>query len=216
VNRQDGSAVNRQDGSAVNRQDGSAVNRQDGSAVNRQDGSAVNRQDGSAVKRQLAVAVAGCAAAGGLILLAASRTWAEVMTHQIAPLPPVTDEQTGAELHGWLPAVGFVALAGAGALVATRGWLRVALGVLLTALGLTATGTGIRDIDGGLWPAVCAAAGVALAAVGVLTARRGRSWSSLGTRYERPGETVRRETTAGRETTEELWEAIDRGEDPTR
>jgi hypothetical protein len=160
-------------------------------------------------KRPLVVAVVGCAAAGALILLAASRTWAEVMTHQVSSLPPYTDEVTGTELHGWLPALGFVALAGAGALVATRGWVRVAVGVLLTALGLTAAWTGARGLDGGLWPATCAAAGVALAAVGVLTARRGRSWPGLGTRYERT-------TSAAPETTEDLWEAIDRGEDPTR
>jgi hypothetical protein len=51
-------------------------------------------------------------------------------------------------------------------------------------------------------------AGLAVAAVGVVALRRGRSWPSMGARYERPAPKATND--------HDLWTALERGEDPTK
>ncbi|HET8662477.1 MAG TPA: Trp biosynthesis-associated membrane protein [Micromonosporaceae bacterium] len=165
-------------------------------------------------RRELAAAVLVCLAGAGLGLYAATRVWAVGLTARPAPLPPLADERSGAVLAPWLPALALVALAGAGALVATRGAGRraVAVLVLLVGVGLVAGGGyGLGGVPGvrAVWPAACLLGGVLVAGAGVAALRRGRDWPALDSRYDR-----RPPVTRG-DTPEELWNALDRGEDPT-
>jgi hypothetical protein len=166
------------------------------------------------MNRGRAVAVIVCVAGAGLALLAVSRTWMEVTQVRPAPLPPLREAKTGAALLPWLPALGLVALAGAGAVLATRGPLRAAVGVLLGLCGLGLAGGALTRLAAGAspgWPLATVLGGLAVAAAGVLTVARGRDWPGMGARYDRP---ARR---GGAQQTEtQLWDALDRGDDPTR
>jgi Tryptophan-associated transmembrane protein (Trp_oprn_chp) len=177
--------------------------------------------------RRLAVAVLCCAGAAGLAVFAASRTWATSTTLRPAPLPAIVTARTGADLLPILPALCLVAVAGAGALMATRGAPRAALGALLVLCGggivvsagaavlggLADPGTGVTrhlSVLAFALAALCVAAGVVITTVGVLAVRHRASWPSLGARFERRGGTVPR---TGQD--QRLWDAFDRGEDPT-
>jgi hypothetical protein len=158
--------------------------------------------------------VLGCAAGAGLALWAGSRVWQVTTRPGVAPLPPRQVDVTGIALTPWLGALGWVALAGAGALLATRGAGRLAVGGLLAAAGLGIAGAGavglsVRNgVVAPMWPVLAVLGGAAVAMVGVVTLRRGRAWPAMGSRYERAGRTPAADG-AG------LWEALDRGEDPT-
>lgn len=183
-------------------------------------------------RRQLAAAVVICAAGAALVVVATGRTWAVEVVARPAPLPDERTVREGGDLLPWLPALGWVALAGAGALVAVRGRVRQVLGGLLTATGAgLAVGAGwaAAGSDAGPgWPALAALGGAAVAAAGLLATWRGAHWPAMGARYERarargspssrpggPGHAGTRPDHDGQSTPEQLWEALDRGEDPT-
>jgi hypothetical protein len=173
-------------------------------------------------RRELAYAMIACLAGAGLAVFAATRTWIVEEGYQVAPLPPLGLERSGADLVPWLPAVALVGLAGAGAVLATRGVARLIAGVLLSGCGLmVAVGAAPRlGDDSVLWPAVAGLGGLVLAAAGVLVVLRGRRWPALGARYERrpPGAVDPGARGPDRDTgdaTGEAWAALDRGEDPT-
>jgi Tryptophan-associated transmembrane protein (Trp_oprn_chp) len=92
--------------------------------------------------------------------------------------------------------VALLALAGGGALLATRGTVRrlVALTVMLAGLGLALAGNVVAIISGLL-----------VVAGGTLAVVTCPAWPVMGARYERA---VEPEGT-------DLWAALDRGEDPT-
>ncbi|MEU1886234.1 Trp biosynthesis-associated membrane protein [Micromonospora sp. WMMD987] len=176
-------------------------------------------------RRELTYAVLLCLAGAGLACWAATRTWAvEVLAR--GALPAARQERSGAELLPWLPALGLVALAGGGAVLATRGRVRRSLGGLVALLGLAvAAGAGYGlTADLGVevhrrWPALCLLGGLVAAGGGLLTARRGGHWPAMGARYERPARTGGPARPDGRPIadrgTREAWDALDRGEDPT-
>ncbi|GIJ52027.1 hypothetical protein Val02_89130 [Virgisporangium aliadipatigenens] len=145
-----------------------------------------------------AYAVVAAAAGAGLVLFAASRPWAGV-----APA-----ERTGADLYPWLSAAALLALAGAGALLAVRGSGRILVGVLLAAAAVAIAGGAVHalatDVRTG-WLLLVAVGGVGPFYGGVM-AIRGRDWTTTGDRYERPGATTGPAA---------MWDALDRGEDPT-
>jgi hypothetical protein len=160
--------------------------------------------------------VVACAAGAGLALLAAGRTWAEVTVVRPAPLSPLHEARTGSALLPWLPALALVALAGAGALLATRGLVRAAVGVLLVLAGSgLVIGVVMRLAAGDSpgWPLVAGMAGLVVAASGGLTVARGRDWPGMAARYER---VHRPASPSGPRTGSQMWDALDRGEDPTR
>jgi hypothetical protein len=159
-------------------------------------------------RRELAIAAVLCAAGAVAVLVAAGRTWAVEVTVRPAPLPELRAEQAGGDLRPWLPALGWVALAGAGALLALRGIARRLLGGLLVLAG-GAIAAGALTVTGG-WPVLAAAGGLAVVAAGAFTVARTRRWPSMGARYERPARTGQQAAHP-----EQLWEALDRGEDPT-
>ena len=160
------------------------------------------------MRRPLGLTILACLAGAGLALFATTRAWAVDVAARPAPLPPVTTVHTGAALLPWLPPIAVVALAGAGALLATRRTARVVVGILLAAAGMAIAAGGVYGlaVEPGGWPVLCAAGGAVVAAAGAVTVARGKDWPSLGTRYER---------TQRDDRPDNLWDALDRGEDPT-
>jgi len=67
------------------------------------------------------------------------------------------------------------------------------------------------------WPYVAAAGGALLLLAGLLALRYGRLWPAMSGRYERNGAVRprRRPARVDPDRPEDLWKALDRGEDPT-
>jgi hypothetical protein len=152
-------------------------------------------------RRGLVIAVLGAAVGAGVALFALSRTWVVLVENRPAPMTPLRQPRTGAELRPWLPALGLVGLAGAGALVATGGRGRSAVGALLGLCGLgllTGAGEAIFGRADSGWPFGCAAGGLALLAAGLSAVRRGRTWPTMSSRYER-GSRYERSPAGGRD-----------------
>jgi hypothetical protein len=155
--------------------------------------------------------VVACLAGAGLALFAATRTWVVEVVNRPGPLPPIRTGRSGGDLLAWLPTLAVVGLAGAGALLATRAAARHVVGVLLMLVGLgIAAGawyaaTAHDDVRPA-WPVLCVVGGAVVAAVGVAAVVSGRRWPAMGGRYERA---------ATRPADTSVWDALDRGEDPT-
>ncbi|OLB82051.1 MAG: hypothetical protein AUI14_01255 [Actinobacteria bacterium 13_2_20CM_2_71_6] len=169
-------------------------------------------------RRELARAVVVCALGACLTLLSASRTWRVVGG---GGLPDA--EHSGTSLAPWLPAVALVGLAGAGALLAVRGRVRAALGAVLLASGVSLLAAGVFGaVTAGLrhavWPLLAALGGALVCYAGLRALLRGASWPSMGSRYERPAaEPVEYVERGGPSRSDvAMWDALDRGEDPTR
>jgi uncharacterized membrane protein (TIGR02234 family) len=180
----------------------------------------------------LRTAVLLCLLGSFVILVCVGRVWttAEVPAGPLADAGTLTS--TGAELLPGVRALGLVGLAGVVALAATRrvGRALVGLVLLATGVGVVLTvlvedlTTAARRLDGltddvpvtlsSGWSWATAAGGLLLAVAGLLTLVRGTTWAALGQRYEAPTSTA---TAASppEPTERSLWEALDRGEDPT-
>jgi hypothetical protein len=57
---------------------------------------------------------------------------------------------------------------------------------------------------------LCGAGGLLVLAAGVIAVVRGRRWAQMGSRYDAPGA-----ARLSAEGSPALWDALDRGEDPT-
>lgn len=71
-----------------------------------------------------------------------------------------------------------------------------------------------------LWPAATAGGGLLLCAGGLATVLRARSWPGMSSRYDPPAprrapDNPSREAAARAASSQDLWDALDRGEDPT-
>ena len=180
-------------------------------------------------RRELIVAIALCLLGSALVLVAATRAWVSYRVGVAAPLPPRHFSVTGARLVPGARPLALVGLAGVAAVAATRGLARVAVGVLLTVAGAGIAavvaraaadpGAAMRragpftdfhvanGVSLGAWPYVALLGAVLVAAGGLLVVVRGRSWASMSSRYDTPSARP-----AGERS---LWDALDRGEDPT-
>jgi uncharacterized membrane protein (TIGR02234 family) len=144
--------------------------------------------------RRLGSAVLACAAGAGLAIYAATRTWSLRVVSRPG-LPELRTARTGAEEMPLLVGLALVALAGAGALLATRGTIRRALGgllalsggavALLAVLGRAGLDPGRAGAAATIWPAVCVLGGAMIVAAGLAAARHGHRWPAMGLRYER-------------------------------
>jgi uncharacterized membrane protein (TIGR02234 family) len=185
-------------------------------------------------RRELTAAVVLGGLGAAIITGFAGRTWATVAEHAGAGLETLNQQLTGRSLNGVVVALGWAGLAGIAALLATRGWARVAIGVLLTAFGVIVAVVspaavrhshviavageksnlarlgGAVSVHVNAWWAVSLAGGVLLAAAGLLTVARGRHWPGMSARYDRPGAAP----PAGDDPASQ-WKALDRGDDPT-
>ena len=139
-------------------------------------------------KRALGFTVLGCVAGSGLALAAARQTWRVTVTPRPAPLSPLRETATGADLLPWLPAVALVGLAAGVALYATRRTGRLLVSLVAVACGLAIAGGGGYGLIsvGAAWPAGCLVGGLLLAAAGGYAAVYGRDWPTMGARYGRP------------------------------
>lgn len=183
-------------------------------------------------RRELLVALLGCLAGAGLVLLAARQVWVVARPADPESLArPV--RYAGGQVSAPSAALGLVGLAGAAAVLAARGRWRAVVGGLVAAAGVAIAGLGVAATSPGWlasavravsvstdprWPLVSAAGGVVLAAAGGLTLLRGRSWPALGSRYDAPGTGADRPASAGPAPPDRdraLWEAQDAGVDPT-
>ena len=188
-------------------------------------------------RRELAVAVLLCAAGAGLALYAGSRTWLVETVTRPAPLGPASTPRAGTDLVPALAAVSLVVLAGAGALLATRGRSRRLVGALILVGGLAAAGLALsalgRDRDRrGLGRCDrhrgCGRGGCGRVRAdpggGVASARGTVRTAHTGRRPARRGLTVPADLTrwrggsaeTGDAISQEFWDALDRGDDPTK
>ncbi|MFC0597061.1 TIGR02234 family membrane protein [Streptomyces palmae] len=192
-------------------------------------------------RRSLALALLSGAAGAALVLLATSRTWAEgtaAVAQGALPQRADGDDITG--LPGALAVVGLAALV---AVFAVRRAGRVVVAGLLALCGAgiavssvagasdtgaledkasKATGladSAIHDVAHTVWPWVALVGGVLLLLAGLLALGYGRHWPAMSARYERSGTDRPRARRAAPavdpDRPEDLWKALDRGEDPT-
>jgi len=171
-------------------------------------------------RRELARTVVECVAGAALTLLATSRTWRVVSGS--GPVSVPAHRLTGGQILPWASPIALVGLAGAGALLAVRGRVRAVLGVLLMvaalplALGGSYAATAGRAQAG--WSLLCALGGLLIGHAGLTALLRGASWPALGSRYERPTAPPTEYLERGGPSRSDvaMWDALDRGEDPTR
>lgn len=190
-------------------------------------------------RRSVAAALLLGAAGAALVLLAAGRTWSKA-TADVAQgtLPQQASGQDVTALPGALAIVGLAALVAVFA-VRRAGRLLVAALLALSGAGVVAAALlGVHDTTAleekagkvnGLtraavdhvshtgWPWAAAVGGVLLFLAGLLALRYGRHWPAMSGRYERDGapRPRRARTAPDPDRPEELWKALDRGEDPT-
>ncbi len=148
----------------------------------------------TASRRSYALALLACLVGAGLASYAVTRTWSVVVVQRLGR-SDLRTVRTGADLEPWVIGLAVVALAGTGALLATRGWLRRVLGALLALAGLgVAIGAIIGRIGlnlgqagagGTLWPIACACGGAMIIAGGLTAARLGHRWPAMSSRYDR-------------------------------
>ncbi|MFI1967686.1 TIGR02234 family membrane protein [Streptomyces cinnamoneus] len=190
-------------------------------------------------RRSVAAALLLGAAGAALVLLSGGRTWSEGTAADVAQASAVqhASGQDVTALPGALAIVGLAALVAvfavrrAGRLVVAGLLALSGAGVVasaVTALSDTAaleekaakasglTRAGVEGVTHTAWPWVAVAGGVLLLLAGLLALRHGRDWPAMSGRYERDGAPRPRPRTApDPDRPEELWKALDRGEDPT-
>ncbi|MFE6225719.1 TIGR02234 family membrane protein [Streptomyces sp. NPDC057854] len=190
-------------------------------------------------RRSLAVALLLGALGATVVLLSAGQIWAEGTASVAGGTVPV--EADGGTVTGVPTALAIVGLAALVAVFAVRRAGRTLVAGLLalsgagaaTAALLGATDSAALDAEAarisgdtaaavaGLthtaWPYVAAAGALLILVAGLCALRYGKSWPAMGGRYERSGapRAARRPAAGDPDRPEDLWKALDRGEDPT-
>jgi hypothetical protein len=143
---------------------------------------------------KLSHAAIACLAGAGLALFGATRVWSVQVTPRRG-LSELRTAATGVDAQPWLIALALIALAGAGAMLATRGAVRRGLGVLIMAVGVgvavvavagrAGTDAGAAGAGATVWPIACVLGGALVVLAGLGAARQGHRWPVMGARYER-------------------------------
>ncbi|PSM42320.1 TIGR02234 family membrane protein [Streptomyces dioscori] len=190
-------------------------------------------------RRSLAVALLSGALGAALVLLATRRGWSGGTATVAGGDFPLS--ASGSDVTGVPAALAIVALASLVAVFAVRRAGRFLVAGLLAlsgagtiasallglsdssaldekaaaATGDTAATVGTMTHTG--WPYVAAVGGLLLLLAGLLALRYGRLWPTMSGRYERDGTPRVRRARApvDPDRPEEIWKALDRGEDPT-
>ncbi|MCW2495401.1 Trp biosynthesis-associated membrane protein [Jatrophihabitans sp.] len=179
----------------------------------------------------------------GVTALVATREWQTIVTPREAQQPAVL-AVAGRTLDNAPLALGLVGLAGVVAILATQGLVRRGIGVLVAlagagvvwrsaaALGAVSASrarTLVRDkqprvtlsdtvvphvTTHPVWGGLSIVGGVIVVGAGVLIALLGGRWAAMSARYERPAAAPDAEQ-ARILAHRSLWNALDRGEDPT-
>lgn len=170
---------------------------------------------------------------GGLACLwGASSDWVSVQSTDTLALGTGPASATGRQLWPSLSAVAWSSLAAVLVIVALRGWARRTVGVILAGCGVIVVADSVSALHEMPLPArlcvgVCEglrsevhthhpavlltlAGGVTLLATGLFTLWRGGPWEGLGASYEAPGSDPQPPV-----TDKGVWDALDRGDDPT-
>jgi uncharacterized membrane protein (TIGR02234 family) len=173
-----------------------------------------------------------------VVLAAGSRTWQHASTgFGDTTMRVDVSGRTVSGLPGSLALVGLAALL---AVFAVRGAGRMVVAGLLTLCGVgvvaaallatgdtaalaeaaaNATGLTRAPVEGRTttaWPMVSAAGGALLFAAGLVALVRSRAWPGMSGRYDRDGAgPASRPASQDPDRPEDLWKALDRGEDPT-
>jgi uncharacterized membrane protein (TIGR02234 family) len=194
-----------------------------------------------AARRALALALLSGAAGAAFALLASGQVWSHATASFAQGELPV--QAKGGDVTGLPSALALVGLAALVAVFAVRRAARVLVAALLALCGggvvaaallgardsaaleeqaAKASGlarTGVEAVQVSAWPYVSAAGGALLLVAGLLALRYGPSWPSMSgsSRYERTGPRRRGRAAApvDPDRPEDLWKALDRGEDPT-
>ncbi|MFD8520564.1 TIGR02234 family membrane protein [Streptomyces capillispiralis] len=196
---------------------------------------------GSARTGRLSLAVALlCGALGAAVALLATRQeWSRGTATVASGAFPLTAR--GSDVTGVPAALAVVGLAALVAVFAVRRAGRLAVAALLALSGAGTVAAALLGASDGAaldekaaeasgdtsatvdalshtaWPYVAAAGGVLLLLAGLLALRYGRLWPAMSGRYERGGapRPRRRPAPVDPDRPEDLWKALDRGEDPT-
>jgi uncharacterized membrane protein (TIGR02234 family) len=196
---------------------------------------------GSARAGRLSLAVALlCGALGAAVALLATRQqWAEgtaTVAGGAFPLTAKGSDVTGVPAAlaivglaalvavfavrraGRFVVAGLLALSGAGIVVAAL--LGASDGSALDEQAAQASGDTSASVDTlshTAWPYVAVVGGVLILLAGLLALRYGRLWPAMSGRYERGGtpQPRRKAPAVDPDRPEDLWKALDRGEDPT-
>jgi uncharacterized membrane protein (TIGR02234 family) len=192
-------------------------------------------------RRELTVVVLAALLGALSAWVVAGRVWAQGSVGSAEDLLRVS--ATGNDLSAAVTALALAGLAGALALFATRKLGRQLIGVLLVAAGVGVVGAALgahgdgkvrgtlaakataKGVSGAVshlsvspyW-LVAVLGGVIVALAGLVTVVRGRGWPGMSARYDNPAgraERVREERAAQAASAKGLWDALDRGEDPT-
>jgi uncharacterized membrane protein (TIGR02234 family) len=195
-------------------------------------------------RREFAVALGGTLVGSAVILLAAGRPWAHVVVSNIGA--SVSSVSLSGHAVAPVPsALAIAALAACVALLATRGLLRIVVGVVLAVLGTGAflssaavTQHSVRHsgalsdkiplapladahvaVTLTLWRHVSVAGSLLVLGAALLVCARGRTWVSMGRKYDAPTPAASEQPAPAAEDTElsdhDLWERLDAGDDPT-
>ncbi|MFF3374370.1 TIGR02234 family membrane protein [Streptomyces sp. NPDC002680] len=194
---------------------------------------------GRAGRLSLAVALSAGALGAAVALLATRQRWSEGTATVAGGAFPLT--ASGSDVTGVPAALAIVGLAALVAVFAVRrsGRLLVAALLALSGAGTVAaavlgasdssaldekaaqasgdTAATVNTLSHTAWPYAAAVGGALILLAGLLALRYGRLWPAMSGRYERGGapRPRRRATAADPDRPEEIWKALDRGEDPT-
>ncbi|WP_309484415.1 TIGR02234 family membrane protein [Streptomyces himalayensis] len=190
-------------------------------------------------RRSLAAALLLGAVGAAVVLLASRQEWAGGTASVAGGDFPLTAK--GSDVTGVPAAFAIVGLAALVAVFAVRRAGRVLVSALLALSGAGTVAAGVLGAGDGsaldekaaevsgntaatvdalthtAWPYVAAAGGALLLLAGLLALRYGRGWPAMSGRYERDGTPrPRKAPVVDPDRPEDLWKALDRGEDPTR
>lgn len=173
-----------------------------------------------------------------VVLLASGQTWVEGRAAIGGGSLPLSAD--GGDVTGIPTALAMVGLAALVAIFAVRSAGRLLVSALLALCGAGAataalTGAGdssalnekaaravgntaatVNSFSHTLWPYVTAAGSLLILVAGLLALGYGRQWPAMSGRYERDSKRRAPRTAPNPERPEEIWKALDRGEDPTR
>lgn len=189
-------------------------------------------------RRSLAVALLSGALGAAVALLSTRQSWSEGTATVAGGAFPLT--ATGSDVTGVPAALAIVGLAALVAVFAVRRSGRLLVSALLA---LSGAGTVVAAVLGAsdssaldekaaaasgdtavtadalshtVWPYAAAAGGALILLAGLLALRYGRMWPAMSGRYERDGTPrPRKAKPVDPDRPEDLWKALDRGEDPT-
>ncbi|MER7177068.1 TIGR02234 family membrane protein [Streptomyces mesophilus] len=192
---------------------------------------------GGGGRRSLAAALLLGALGATVTLLASRQPWAEGEARTVGGALHQT--ATGSDVTGVPAALAIVGLAALVAVFAVRRSGRTLVSLLLALSGagivaaalLGASDTSALDekaasttgdataqiaaVSHSVWPYVACAGGALLLIAGLLALRYGSRWPAMGGRYERGSGPRTRKQKVDPDRPEDLWKALDRGEDPT-